>query len=75
VSFGVRTMRCELGGDGVHFILQAILNTVQLFRKHLVSFSHELELVLKILGENADMVLKVLIDVFSVLYKLGINDA
>lgn len=75
MSFGVRTMRRELGGKGVHFIFQAILNTVQFFRKQLVSFGHELELVLKILSENADMVLKVLVDFFSVLSKFGINDA
>ncbi len=35
-----------------------------------MSFRNKLKLVLKILGENADMVLEILIDVFPELSKL-----
>jgi hypothetical protein len=55
VSFGVRPMRGNVRCDGVDFIVDVTVHAVHLFREHLMPFRDQLQLVLKIFGQNADL--------------------
>jgi cell division FtsZ-interacting protein ZapD len=58
-------MRRKVGYDGGHCIFDftdPALHAVHFLREHLVPFRDQLQLVLKILGENADLRAKIVFD-------------
>src|SRR3990172_6656139 len=62
MTFRVRPVRGKVDCDSVDFFLKMIFNAVYFFRKHLVAFGNYLQLMAEVLCEDADMILKIFVD-------------
>jgi hypothetical protein len=70
MRLGIRTVSGKIGGNGVDFSFDTLkpsfnatesrVHTVDFFGKHLVTFDDNIQLMLKILRQHADMMFKVI---------------
>jgi hypothetical protein len=74
MRFRIRPVGGKVTGNGVDFILDSIkpgtqrgFNAVDLFGQHLMPFNDNIQLVLKILGHDADMMLEHFLYLFEII--------